>query len=82
MANICIVIAVHTFMLSSNKDNAEQLGASVQVGKGLAGQPPCWKGPGDYSECRLNLYSAIHFHGKQAKPHTELQQEQHDWQIQ
>lgn len=24
----------------------------------------------------------MHFHGKQAKPHTELQSKQHDWQIQ
>lgn len=61
MADICTVIAVHILMLPSNTDNAEKLKESVQMEKWLAGQQSCWKGPGDYSECRLNLYSAMHF---------------------
>lgn len=43
MANICTVIAVHIFVLSSSKDTAEQLREPVQVGsdwqgRGLAGK--------------------------------------------
>lgn len=43
MANICTVIAVHVFVLSSSKDTAEQLREPVQVGsdwqgRGLAGK--------------------------------------------